>query len=149
MLSQETQTKLINKKMNTCKHYNGSARTTCLAGVNYEELTGGGMGWARRLPCYLGSKFTDVDDVKPCALRQFPTEQEAIAEVEEIDKHFNDTVTARQAIIDYLKANDKPTRNVSGRIPCPICNGTLQFGIAYNGHCHGHCSTQGCVSWME
>ena len=38
-----------------------------------------------------------------------------------------------------------------GQIPCPVCaSGTLHYSIAgSNGHLHGHCSTEGCVSWMQ
>lgn len=35
-------------------------------------------------------------------------------------------------------------------IECPKCKGRLHLSqAAYNGHVHGHCETEGCVSWME
>ena len=37
-----------------------------------------------------------------------------------------------------------------GTIECPKCKGVLHLSqAAYNGHVHGKCETEGCVSWME
>ncbi len=133
-----------------CKHYTGTGRSeTCHAGVNYNELADGSRpGMMNRLPC-LREHFKE-DVVAECALREWHTPEEIAAQVEKKRSGALRTVKARAAIIDYLKANGKPTRNVSGQMPCPVCNsGTLQFSIAFNGHCHGKCTTTGCVWWME
>lgn len=35
-------------------------------------------------------------------------------------------------------------------IQCPECKGRLHLSqSSYNGHVHGKCETEGCVSWME
>ena len=35
-------------------------------------------------------------------------------------------------------------------IECPVCKGNLHLSqVACNGHVHGQCETEGCVSWME
>jgi hypothetical protein len=136
------------KKLSKCKHYNGCINTTCKAGVNYAELAGGELGMMNRLPCW-GDTNDSTEEIRPCASREFPTVEEVDAEEKRVYESLTRTVRARTAITDYLKANNKPLRNVSGTIPCPICGGTLGFSIAYNGHCHGHCSAQGCVYWME
>lgn len=35
-------------------------------------------------------------------------------------------------------------------IECPKCKGKLHLSqSSYNGHVHGHCETEGCVSWLE
>lgn len=35
-------------------------------------------------------------------------------------------------------------------IECPKCKGRLHLSqSSYNGHVHGKCETEGCVSWME
>lgn len=35
-------------------------------------------------------------------------------------------------------------------IECPACKGRLHLRQSgYNGHVHGQCETEGCVSWME
>lgn len=137
----------------SCKHFTGISNETCKAGVNYREHAGGSnKGYACRLPCTGddGCSWAKDERVVPCALREWYTPEEIQAQVEEIERHLNGTVTARLAISEYLRASNKPERNVSGQIPCPVCDGgTLGFSIAYNGHCHATCSTQGCVSWME
>ena len=70
--------------------------------------------------------------------------------MDDIDAIIAKVIKTRTAITDDLKANGRPTRNVIGSIPCPICTtGTVRFSIAYNGHCHADCSTNGCVSWVE
>lgn len=150
MPSEEWRQRFRERQAQTCKHYNGASRETCKAGVNYHELVGNDKGWMRRLPCSVGGTFIGTEDVCDCALREFPTAEEVQAEEDGIINGIQNTITARQTITDYLKANNKPLRNVAGQIPCPICkSGTLQFSIAYNGHCHASCSTSGCVSWME
>lgn len=133
-----------------CKHYASPGRNeTCRMGVNYAELGDDSRpGMLNRLPC-LRTHFKE-DVVATCTLREWHTPQEIAERVEHIRNAGVKTVTARAAIIDYLKANGRQTRNVAGHIHCPICEGgTLGFSIAYNGHCHATCSTSGCVSWME
>ncbi|KAF0199011.1 MAG: hypothetical protein FD170_3939 [Bacteroidetes bacterium] len=37
-----------------------------------------------------------------------------------------------------------------GVIECPQCGGQLRYARAKsNGHVHGHCKTEGCLSWMQ
>lgn len=143
--------KTIEEQINGwCKHYSGTSRNeTCRAGVNYEQLGDGSRpGMLNRLPC-MRTHFHE-DTVAECNLREWHTTEEIAERVKNMRDGAMRSVTARQAIIDYLKSQGKPTKNVSGSIPCPICNkGALGFSIAYNGHCHGHCSTPHCVSWME
>ena len=133
-----------------CKHYNGAGRNeTCRAGVNYNELADDSRpGILNRLPCLREHMKEDV--IAECELREWHTPEEIAERVEKTRSSALRTVTARAAIFDYLKANKQPTRNVQGRIPCPICNtGTLGFSIAFNGHCHASCTTPHCVSWNE
>ena len=48
------------------------------------------------------------------------------------------------------KVKPKPKEDRSEVVECPICKGRLYLSqSAYNGHCHGRCETEGCVSWME
>lgn len=135
---------------NKCKHYTGAGRSdTCRAGVNYNELADGSRpGLLNRLPC-LREHFKE-DEIAVCELREWHTPEEIAEQIAHIKRRGEQYVTARAAISEHLKANGKPTRNVSGAIPCPVCKtGTLRFSIAYNGHCHGKCTTAGCMNWME
>lgn len=44
----------------------------------------------------------------------------------------------------------EPPVGKSEIIKCPACEGRLHLRqSSYNGHVHGHCETEGCVSWME
>lgn len=48
------------------------------------------------------------------------------------------------------KVKPKPKEDRREVVECPICKGRLHLSqSAYNGHCHGRCETDGCVSWME
>ena len=62
----------------------------------------------------------------------------------------------QEAIVNIFKARaevvkvTKGKRRVAGSIKCPICaTGDLSYTVAGNGHIHGQCSKDGCVSWME
>ncbi len=54
-------------------------------------------------------------------------------------------------VIDTLIKNIKKSGDNLGCIKCPECkDGKLYYTVASsNGHCHGQCSTKGCLSWME
>lgn len=53
------------------------------------------------------------------------------------------------ALYKIREVNGKK-RGVSGVIDCPKCHGKLHYSISsYNGHIHGKCETQGCVSWVQ
>jgi hypothetical protein len=61
-------------------------------------------------------------------------------------------MAARKAIVEHLGGPWKRgMAGAAGNIPCPVCNaGRLHFTRAgYNGHVHAHCTTGGCVAWME
>ncbi len=48
------------------------------------------------------------------------------------------------------KVKPKPANDRHEVVECPICKGRLHLSqSAYNGHCHGKCETDNCVSWME
>ena len=90
-------------------------------------------------------------------------------------KSIDRVVIARDAILDDLyrrfHAGDKTVKPLdpeqshrwfkpmeqkncftgSGTIDCPVCKlGKLKYSrAAYNGHVHGRCSHNNCVSWME
>ncbi len=36
-----------------------------------------------------------------------------------------------------------------GTIECPQCKGELQYRRFSNGHVHGKCKTENCLSWMQ
>lgn len=77
-----------------------------------------------------------------------------------IDNIFLEIEKARQLCIDDLKKKGidvdtwvgskiEPATKV-GTIVCPTCKGELCYLISRsNGHIHGQCKTEDCLSWME
>lgn len=63
---------------------------------------------------------------------------------------FADTIKARKAITDK-HGKRKPKAAITDKMLCPVCSiGELRYAISsHNGHIHGHCNTENCVSWME
>lgn len=129
----------IKEQMRTCRHLTGVQHEVCKAGLRYEDVSDNSRKALDRLPC-LG--------VGPsCEKRDFYTRQEAEAKQAEWTRRFTNVLVARSAI----EQTEGKRRGVSGSMLCPVCTtGTLQYSIAsINGHIHGRCSTEDCVSWME
>lgn len=137
---------LKEQKLNKCRHFNGTQNDTCKAGVKYEDVRDKDK---RGLPCFRD----DLGGGKHCDKCEFKTEAEVDAEVEESNKRFQSTMTARKAIVDHLGGPwKKGVGGASGAIDCPVCKipKALKFSRAgYNGHIHAQCATKGCVCWME
>ncbi len=77
----------VQRRMTTCRHFNGIQHPTCEAGVNYRVLVGGDdCGWALHTPCHADS--TDVQ----CNRYATITREEAIRERDEDDTHVADVV---------------------------------------------------------
>ncbi|MBT2299214.1 hypothetical protein J7E70_01930 [Variovorax paradoxus] len=157
----------------SCIHFNGvrDASSTCGAGVNY-HLTFGDQrpGLFLRMPCimfYTKPAHRRGTYVKPgeptvreevnrrgetcmeCAQRQEPTDEQVAR-----DRVDSEAALARAVagirIASTWRAKPKPARDRAEVVVCPICNGKLHLSqSALNGHVHGRCETDGCISWME
>lgn len=137
-----------------CIHYRSPSHglgkpdlETCEAGVRFDKFKNfRDEGFSER-PCFL-DKGKSRPNSAPCECLQLPTPEE-IALHEEWHKTRMDIFrTVMTGIADWRKANKgKSHREV---IECPACKWKLHLSIAaYNSHVHGHCETEGCVSWME
>lgn len=148
----------------TCIHFNGVQNGCCKRGVSYET------NWpAQPKPCIKfieksanGSTclkpgeavaerkpFPGADKAKPCPFWQAPTDeavQEDRREAQaEFSKHF-----AAMAVARDWRAYPKPATDRREVVECPCCKGRLHLSqSSHNGHVHGQCETEGCVSWME
>lgn len=128
----------LERIMSSCKHFNGLLNDKCSKGVCYE---------LEDLPCF-------ADSQNPCACehRQMPTQDEAQADVDQMERRFENRMKARAEITTYID-NHALNKNsdLTGKMPCPVCDGgTLAWSRAsLNGHVWGSCSTDGCVAWME
>jgi hypothetical protein len=131
-----------------CVHFNGCQNDRCAAGVSYAELRGDRIG----LPCL--AKYAPADG-PVCDKRREPTPEECAADLADASRRFEQTKTARAAIVARIgpyKRGVGASPSVSGRMDCPVCGkpDALHYSRAgRNGHVHAHCATAGCVSWME
>lgn len=138
---------LKEQKQNKCRHFNGTSRVTCKAGVTYEQVVKPNPdGNGRSLPC-----LKDQSEGCSCDKREFFTDAEIDAQIEEIEGSFRKTSLAREAIVKHLGGPwKKGVSGSGGEIECPVCKGKLRFSRAgCNGHIHAQCLTKDCVSWME
>lgn len=157
-----------------CKHFNGvrfDKGACCLAGVNYREAFADGRpGLFLRMPCiemyetpahgrgtYVRAGEASVlepldrkgEKAIPCTLREEPTDEEIQADRAESDAWMERSMAAMQVAREW-RVKPKPAEDRREVVECPICKGRLHLSqSAYNGHVHGSCETEGCVSWME
>lgn len=148
----------------TCKHFNGVQNKVCRRGVAYEvnwpmqpkpciqfiekSARGGTYIRAGETPAER-KPFPGADRAKPCPFYEAPTTEEVEADRRESDAHFEKAMTAIK-VASAWRVKPKPVADRHEAIECPICKGRLHLSqSAYNGHVHGKCETEGCVSWME
>lgn len=149
MTPKERERRIVHE-MEGCVHFRGIQHETCTVGINLRQLVGGpDLGWARRIPCLL----MDADQCEvTCDSRKLPTREEAEVEVIRSDEQMQKTLAAFRAAREDAKAKGYMVGH-GGRdsMACPTkCDGTLHYSVAgVNGHMHGRCTTEGCVSWME
>ena len=130
-----------------CIHYryNRSEPDTCEAGVDYEAWRGISHD---KQPCFLDETGLSKPDAIHCPHLQRPTPEEIAAHEEWSKKHREVFGIVMVGIASWRK--EHKGRSVTEIVKCPACGGSLHLSIAAcNGHVHGHCETEGCVSWME
>lgn len=133
-----------------CRHFNGISHKECDAGVVYEEVKEApSPGKPMRLPCFVEVMFSGPD--LPCSSRSIPTEDQALViATERCDKAYRNAEAVGNAKEDARSKGFKKGSAGRGEVPCIICSGTIRYTVAgLNGHMHAHCTTKGCVSWME
>lgn len=116
---------------NRCRFFNGTQHEACEAGINYQSLTGDGVGWGLKLPCFLAPLVVREEPVEraTCEKASFPTMAEAKAEAEEALGRLRSTM-------------EKIASGV-----CPYCDKSItlrQVGSCVYGSC-GHRLYQGKV----
>jgi hypothetical protein len=127
-----------------CRHRCSMMEKCCKAGVNFKELGDGKLGLGRSMPCYY------VAGTIPIHCDKY--ERKTVEEIQAEDAEMNASMARFMLsgpLIRKVKEEHKGT-NWSGVEVCPVCSGKLHMSHAkYNGHVHGHCETEGCLSWME
>lgn len=132
-----------------CIHYRGISDgkggriTSCEKGVEYSTFEP-----RNRQPCFLTEDGKSKPDALTCEHLRRPTTEEINLHETWLETRLNKTVAVLVAIEPWRKKHKG--RSFGEIIECPACKGRLQLSIsACNGHVHGHCATEGCVSWME
>jgi hypothetical protein len=130
---------------NWCIHFRDASKNeTCEVGVNYEAWRGIGHG---SQPCFL-TDGQSSPDAAHCPKLRLPTPEEIAAHKGWLDARWALFGTVMVGIADWRAAHKG--KSAAEVVECPACKGRLHLTIAaVNGHVHGHCETEGCVSWME
>lgn len=137
-----------------CKHFTGLGNGDCCkAGVKYADVSVKGTFKYRDRngpvythgnahPCIKRYAFGGAT----CPKAEWPTQEEAQAEVDESERDFNKIINARKSIVEHIAQTGKN----NGHCKCPECGGELHYRKAQsNGHIHARCDKEGCVAWME
>ena len=111
----------------------------CKAGVNFDELGHDKVGLGHSLPCYYIAGTIPIH----CDKYERKSIEEVQAEDAEMDRHMAEFMIT---LISKVKKEHKG-KDRQGIEECPVCKGKLHMSHAkYNGHCHGQCETEGCLS---
>jgi len=143
----------------TCKHYNGSFHNkTCDAGICYRDVTPEPDridGSALRLPCRAISAFglspsqmEEFNKRGKCNKYEEPTQDELDERDTIMEGHMKRMMLTLPLIAKIKGKYDG--NDWCGIETCPACGGSLHMShSSYNGHVHGKCEIEGCLSWME
>lgn len=148
----------------TCIHFNGVQHDHCKRGVSYEVnwpmgpkpciklLHKSARGGTYLKPGEVPAETKPnpgADMAKPCPFYEDPTDEQVQADREETEAALNRTFAAIKVAGEW-RVRPKPAQDRYEVVECPVCKGRLHLGqSAYNGHVHGRCETDNCVSWME
>ena len=131
-----------------CIHYRyvrGSDNPTCEAGMSLNEMAYGKNH--KTAPCFL-MRGQPKPGARSCSKLRLPTPEEIAAHNEWSEQRIKRLGDVMVGIADW-RAKHRGT-NHAEIVECPACKGRLHLAISRrNGHVHGRCETEGCVSWME
>lgn len=97
-------------------------------------------------PCMYGHLLEDPVAVCPSWVRKTREMGEMRADV--LEKALQQMEIVGPTVRVWI--NSPGPKGKQETIECPVCKGKLHLSRSgYNGHVHGHCETEDCVSWME
>jgi len=113
----EPDEKFIKRHMARCKHFTGIQNKICLKGVVYKEVQDG-----TTFPCFTGNSYIQPND--KCELREFPTKEEAVATLENMNKRTKSLLEGKcpdcgAKLIDDAIEEGKYAGH--GCYICPVC----------------------------
>lgn len=134
-----------------CIHYTAPPRALrgeephiCLAGIDLARFAGTKHDTR---PCFLEGNKIQLG-AQPCESLRVPTDEEIAAHEVWVEQHMDKMQLVMVGIRPWRQKYKG--RSFAEVVECPACKGRLHLSIAaYNGHVHGQCETDGCVSWME
>ena len=127
-------------------HYKKDQSWICGAGVDMRK-TWNGVKFDKR-PCFLDDEGNSKLDAMPCEHLRRPTSEEIAEHEAWCEARMDNLRVVMIGISDWRKKHKGKSH--AEVIECPACKGRLHLSIAaVNGHVHGKCETDGCVSWME
>lgn len=162
----------------TCIHYEGlppfsKGCNGCKLGVDLREaFDQSRLGIFLRLPCvtalekpasgpgtYIRAGAPSIlepldrrgQEMMPCPLGRYeePTEEAVQAYRAETDAMLA-RVDKALVVAREWRTPGRPEQDRAEAVTCPCCGGRLNLTqSSHNGHVHGKCETEGCVSWME
>jgi hypothetical protein len=146
---QKRREKTIAFTMDYCQHYDpeglmgrglySKPTRLCKAGVCYDSID------AKERPCIGG--HNKANPIAICPKWQRKTREQGEARADAIEASLNRMTVVMPIVSEWRK---KPPKGKAEVIECPMCKGRLHLSqSSYNGHVHGTCETEGCVSWME
>lgn len=127
-----------------CRHFTGMHKNKeCAKSLSYEKARTPRGEPGKPFACIRpdGKKFCDGYE---------PATAEEIAEHEEAVVQLMKRFAKATPVLDKIRKEYKG-KGYHGIIDCPACStGKLHLAMAKcNGHMHGKCSTEGCLSWRE
>lgn len=166
---------MVEWTMKYCQHYDPAGVTMiggkephgfCKAGVVYLDQFGrapiedtaqhiksglGGYyasaGIFQRMCCTKGGEHSEDEQRAACPKWLRATREQGVARFNELNESTDRMRKVMPVVAVWRK---KPPRGKAEVIECPACKGRLHLSqSSYNGHVHGRCETDGCVSWME
>lgn len=145
-------------EMNYCQHYEpqrgmlndsnwcavGCDRDAVRVTPSEEDQAKGVFGQ----PCLSGHLLPDPTAVCTRWIRR--TREMGEARADGIEAFFRQMELVGPVVKAWRTWTKKNRVSKAEVIQCPACAGRLHLSqAAYNGHVHGKCETEGCVSWME
>lgn len=137
---------------NYCAHYSpqpGSKTDYCALGCDASAR----MKAAREkgsepnmAPCIEGH---NTDALKLCPKWERRSLEHAEARADSFEKAMRQ-MDVVMPFVNNWRMKPKPLRDRAEVVECPQCKGRLHLSqSSCNGHVHGQCETEDCVSWME
>lgn len=145
----KTREETIAFDMNYCQHYwrGIGADMVCTAGVDLKTLrrVPTGVRSIKWGPCIEGHTLENPQAHCPHWIRR--TREQGEKRADAIERSLRQMTVVMPVVDEWRKKEPFGKAEV---IECPECKGRLHLSqSSHNGHVHGKCETEGCVSWME